>query len=333
MVRVGIASAIVVLLLAVFSGPALAQRAEAPKVVDVELQLLDLPLIDTVESRYRFRAFVRFHWNDPELAGATEQLYVDQDALDRLAKIWWPIPVIVNQVGQIEVTRRVLRIAPDGGVEFSGLFETTMSSAFDLRRFPFDSQTLELRLESFAWGEEQLVFRSNDDSVGIDDALKLVEWEVSDAHTRVERVVRPRQHVTKSQLVMSIEIERYAGFYVWKVILPLILIVAISWSVFWMHDETFAGRTRVSITGVLTVVAYQFVLADSLPKIPYLTLLDAITTLSFTVIAATLFENLVASRWRERDEAVALAIDRTSRWAFPASYALMVVAVFAYYHF
>ena len=42
------------------------------------------------------------------------------------------------------------------------------------------------------------------------------------------------------------------------------------------------------------------------------------------LIAATLLQNLLVSRWRERDMKIANAIDRNSRWAFPATYAALV---------
>ena len=66
---------------------------------------------------------------------------------------------------------------------------------------------------------------------------------------------------------------RKPGFYLWKVLLPLIVIVALSWSVFWVPDERFAQRSRITATGVLTVVAYQFGFGADRPRIGYLTLM------------------------------------------------------------
>ncbi len=55
--------------------------------------------------------------------------------------------------------------------------------------------------------------------------------------------------------------------------MPLLLIVAISWAVFWMdyEDMNLADRMSVSFTSVLTVVAFDFVSSDSLPKLSYAT--------------------------------------------------------------
>ena len=53
---------------------------------------------------------------------------------------------------------------------------------------------------------------------------------------------------------------------------PLVLIVSISWSVFWMIGECLSCRMGIALTGILTVVAYQFATAKSLPNVAYFTL-------------------------------------------------------------
>ena len=107
----------------------------------------------------------------------------------------------------------------------------------------------------------------------------------------------------------------------------LFVIVMLSWSVFWMSDEPFAGRSRISATGVLTIVAYQFVLAEGLPRVAYLTLLDKLMIVSFGLLAVTVLESLLVSR-HPRGSAAALRIDRAARWVFPVAYVAMIFAVF-----
>jgi hypothetical protein len=136
-----------------------------------------------------------------------------------------------------------------------------------------------------------------------------------------------RSNAPFTRYVLEIEIAREAGFYIWKLFLPLIILVAISWSVFWMTDERFSGRTRISATGVLTVVAYQFVFAEGLPRVAYLTLLDQCMIGSFGLLAVTVLESLLVDRANREDPEKALRIDRTSRWLFPTVYALMLAAI------
>jgi hypothetical protein len=130
-----------------------------------------------------------------------------------------------------------------------------------------------------------------------------------------------------SRLTVEVELNRRSGFYLLKVALPLFFIVALTWSVFWMKDEPLAGRIRISSTGVLTIVAYQFAISNDLPRVSYLTLMDRAMIVSFMLITVTVLESMLVFRYRERgDEARALQIDRTSRWAFPALYVALLAA-------
>jgi hypothetical protein len=51
-----------------------------------------------------------------------------------------------------------------------------------------------------------------------------------------------------------------------KVILPLILIVAMSWIVFWIDPEESGIQISVAITTMLTLIAYRFAVGADLPK-------------------------------------------------------------------
>ncbi len=94
---------------------------------------------------------------------------------------------------------------------------------------------------------------------------------------------------------MEIDVSRRFGFYIWKVLVPLFLLVAISWAVFWMIGDDLADRMSVSVTGILTVVAYQFIILDNLPRVSYFTLMDTVVTLSFGLMILTIVENVVVN--------------------------------------
>jgi hypothetical protein len=245
--------------------------------------------------------------------------------------MWWPMPIIANQVGPAEATRRVLRIGPDGQVRFEGIFEATVAANYDLRRFPFDRHALEIDIESFRWNAGALRFVADREASGLGESFAIPEWRVSGFELRTEEAVNARGPEPFSRLVVGVRIGREIGFYVWKVVLPLWVIVAISWSVFWMVDEHLSGRCRVVATGILTVVAYQFALAGSMPRVAYLTLMDAVTTLSFAIMGVAFLQNMFVVPLRERDPERALALDRTCRWAFPMAYAVGLAVLAAAY--
>jgi uncharacterized membrane protein (DUF4010 family) len=182
-------------------------------------------------------------------------------------------------------------------------------------------------VDSFLWNRDRLQFIHDETISGFSDGTSMPEWDIEAVNGRVSEIAVMKSNTPFSRYTLEIEIARKPGFYHWKVFLPLIVIVALSWSVFWMTDERFSARSRISATGVLTVVAYQFVFAENLPRVGYLTLLDQVMIGSFGLLAVTVLESLFVDRANRHDPAKAIQIDRTSRWLFPAVYAAMLATI------
>ena len=147
----------------------------------------------------------------------------------------------------------------------------------------------------------------------------MAEWEAEAIRTRVTEVLGDRA-VPFSRLTVEIDVARKSSFYLWKVMLPILTIVAISWVVFWMTGEMLGRRASVSATAILTVIAYQFVTTSTLPKVSYLTVADKVMLLSIVMIAATMLESLVVDGWTHSNPERKLRVDRTCRVVFPAVY-------------
>jgi hypothetical protein len=313
--------------------PKLAPNPAGPTLVGLSFVVRDLRGIDPRRDAFEFQGYVRSQWCDPRLAfdpaqaGRSELLLTGAEAERKLASIWMPGAFPVNPVSPLRISERVLRVRSDGTVRHDLNVGVDLVAHYDLRRFPFDHQTLEVQVESFAWDERSVRF-APDAATELSEELTIPEWEIRGISKRVEEVDALRGDAPFSRLVLSIEIARKPGFYLWKIFLPLLIIVAISWSVFWMSDERLAGRSRISATGVLTVVAYQFVIAEDLPRVPYLTLLDQVTLVSFVLLAVTVLESMWVARHQQSDPERGARIDRASRWIFPGVYAGILLVIF-----
>jgi len=104
--------------------------------------------------------------------------------------------------------------------------------------------------------------------------------------------------------------------------LPILTLVVISWVVFWMSQETLARRAGVSSTTLLTVIAYQFIVSASLPRVAYLTIMDRLILFSFITIALTMVVNLVVNLSVTQSRGLGPRIDLICRYVFPTVYAL-----------
>ena len=124
-------------------------------------------------------------------------------------------------------------------------------------------------------------------------------------------------------------VERQSFFMVRLVVLPLVLIVMLSWSVFWMDRSSLGDRINVSFIGILTAVAYQMAVSGILPQISYMTLMNAILSLSFLVMCAAVVINLIVGELDKQGCSEAGdRIDYRCRRLFPLVYfGLLLVAV------
>ena len=304
-----------------------------PTLVGVGFFVNDIRGIDPVRDEFQFRGYVQVLWCDPRLAfdpegtGQKELVFTGDRVEQEFKRMWFASGYPVNKVGEVSFSERVLRIRHDGTVEQSINLSLSLATHYDLRRFPLDRQTLELQVESYLWNRDQLQFVHDETISGFSDGIAIPEWDIEAVNGHVSEFAVMRSDTPFSRYILEIEITRKPGFYLWKVFLPLVVIVALSWSVFWMTDERFAGRSRISATGVLTVVAYQFVFAENLPRVGYLTLLDQVMIGSFGLLAVTVLESLLVDRANRQDPAKAIQIDRTSRWLFPTVYAAMLATI------
>jgi hypothetical protein len=138
-----------------------------------------------------------------------------------------------------------------------------------------------------------------------------------------------------SALVVSMDVNRRSSFMLRLVFFPLVLIVMLSWSVFWMERSSLADRINISFIGILTAVAYQIMVSEIMPQISYMTLMTGFLNASFILMCLTVVINLVVAELDKQGKLEAGdRLDKRCRWIFPSVYfgwiALMTAAAFIF---
>jgi len=313
---------------AVEEGVAIPPNSEGPVLADMGLFIEEIPEVNEIANTFNVEGLMDIVWCDPRLKyenkgqGAYE-LFLEADAESKLESIWWPDLTFVNEVSTRDSSDKEVVIHENGTVEYREKFTVTIEARYELAKFPFDKQTLEIEIQSFAWDSRYLQIHIEEQFVGFSDAFEIPEWHTDNVSTRVEAVQEVGDRNPFSEFLMVIDITRQFGFYIWKVLLPLIVLVIMCFAVFWMDDESLSSRLSVGFTGVLTVVAYQFIATGSLPKVPYMTLMDTYIAFSFIVMVLTIFQSIIVSGYNKdgRNE-LALKIDQKSRYLYPLFYLL-----------
>jgi hypothetical protein len=105
-------------------------------------------------------------------------------------------------------------------------------------------------------------------------------------------------------------------------IMPLSLIVLMSWIVFWLDPSRVDAQVGLAATAILTLIAFRFSIENLLPPVSYLTRLDYFLTGCTWLVFLAMLEVVITARL-VNDERLAPArrIDRWSRGIFPVLFA------------
>jgi len=309
---------IVALICALVSPPASAETGRPnakldPEHVAVDIFLLDLDEIDSHDQSFQANIYFEATWNDLRLADEKREVTVTR----RLDEAWHPRLQIVNQQRVWSSLPDVVEIAPDGSVTQRARIWGDFSQPLDLREFPFDNQSLQILVVTAGFSDEEIIL-SPGPSSGIGKTFSIADWEITDWQMTTNVEVPGPEGARSAGVAMALQVQRLRGYYWIKVIAPLVLIVAMSWAVFWIDPKETGTKISITITAMLTLIAYRFAIDNSLPAISYLTRMDLFILFSAILIYASLVAVVVTAAYERKEKtSIAKGIDRASRWGFP----------------
>lgn len=312
---------------------------DTPSVVWASFEFRDINSIDDESETFEFTGVMTLRWLDsrlafdPAMVGASELIYQGGYQFNELAAGWYPQVVLTNESGLYEKSGVVLRVMPDGTSTLIETINAIAKSEFNMRKYPFDSQDLHTRFQVLGFGRDAVELRVEPNSGAVMQAgVTVPQWSIKRAGMEIENrdVTYGSLQTVTSTFIASAYAKREAFYIVRLVGLPIIVIVLLSFSVFWMDRSSLGDRLSVSFIGILTGVAFQLVISDLLPRISYVTLIHGFLNLSFLAMCATVVVNLVVGAKDKRGSREAGdLIDLRCRWIFPLSYfgllAVMVV--------
>ena len=283
--------------------------------VEVRIYLIDIEGIDTVSQNFTANLTLVFRWKDPSLAHA------GPGSISRpLDDIWFPRIQILNQQRLVSTLPRAAEISPDGEVVHRRRYWGGISQPLDLQAFPFDSQQLQVKLANVGFGGELVNLVPSTES-GISSNLTIPDWDVTGWDFVTGDLSFDDGSNSLKGMVLSVDVKRDSSFFKYKVIFPLVLIVMMSWMVFWIDPALVAPQISLSVTAMLTMIAYRFALAGLMPRLGFLTVLDHFVLASTIVVFLSMAEVIYTAHLSTSDQLEkARKVDRAARWIAPTIY-------------
>ena len=315
--------------------PALIDRPAAgagPTQVSVGIWIVDITNIDSAQQNFTADLSVVLRWKDPRLAhtGTGVAFY----ALDQ---IWTPRVGIANETNS--VVRKFpesAEVEPDGTVIYRQRYVGAFTQPLRLRSFPFDRQAFRIQLVAIRYRPDEIMFVPDQNWInnglkqgaGIAPSITLPDWTIENWNTTpLTYALAPGYEY--SGYAFEFTASRNVQHYILKVLLPLVLIVMMSWSVFWTDPTNSSTQFSIAVTSMLTLIAYRFAVDTQLPRLPYMTRLDVFFLISTLLVFFSLIEVLLTTILENnRQPERAKAIDRYCRVIVPVIFGLATAVIF-----
>jgi len=300
-----------------------------PVVVRARFEFHDILAINDREESFVFSGVLTLTWNDPRqtfepaLAGVDEKVFQGNYQFNEISTGWYPQVVLVNESGMYQKSGAVLRIQPDGTSILIETLNATAKAEYNMKRYPLDRQRLEAVFEVLGFDRDEVLLQVESDAANsLASEVQIPQWTITGASASVrDRLESYAGQGVSSAFAVSVDVQRKSFYMIRLIVFPLIQIVLLSFSVFWMDRSSIGDRLSVSFIGILTAVAYQSVISDRMPQVAYVTLMHAFVMFSFFTMCAVVVVNLVVSMLDRRGKIeLGDRIDRRCRWGFPLAY-------------
>lgn len=198
------------------------------------------------------------------------------------------------------------RDLPDGSKYMIMRVDGRFFQPFNMADFPLDRQRLSVRIEDSDNGVDALVYLPDRKDSGFGALLDIPGWQVKGWQFKQTMQDYGSRFGDLSAagasdyagLQFDLMIERSASYFVWKLFLPLAIVMGANWLVLLLLPSLVEVRTALPTTALLTLVFLQKSYTDILPTVGYLVMMDKIYAVAYLLVVATLLQVILTTAWR-----------------------------------
>ena len=331
-----------------FDFPGFPENQQEPFKLMTELIVEDIDRVDGKRLEFDSLYTLYVYWIDPRVADVLKKFdaYEDTDVpawlCDYEAKTVWgesrklfdPVVEFYNLKSKGDFAQKRadwVEIFSNGTVQMKVRDIATFKTKFDFRKFPFDEQVFSFEIYP-EFPASRMIFvaepymeeyKKNLYITEGEDGIHTPEWKVTSVDYYVDKYEEGDYEY--QGFIVEVGAKRLTNYYIFKIIIPILLILSISWSVFWIDRSQLESKVNITMVALLSLIAYNLIMDQVIPKLDYLTFMDAFIFLSYLYTgAATILCVYSYYRYRKYRRKINL-VDYYAKFVGPISY---VVSIF-----
>jgi hypothetical protein len=177
-----------------------------------------------------------------------------------------------------------------------------LSSPIYLKRFPFDTQKLQIILEDKIKTSKELVYVAEEKESGLDGSVAFPGWEIKGWKTTVATHEYPVYDESYSQYAFDVEIGRIKMNSFFKTFLPVLFLMLIVVSSFILNPEQIVTRLATISSSLVASVMFHIAISSQIPPVGYLTFADKFMALTYLILLAAFFLNIGVFMYQSKGE-------------------------------
>jgi len=168
---------------------------------------------------------------------------------------------------------------------------------FVLNNYPIDEQKLDIVLENSFYTSDELIYKADLSNSKFQPDISIPGWEIERFYTSNTKHVyssnfglpETPDNDKYSNLTFSVSIKRPLEFFIWKLLLPLVIVLLSSLGATIIYPSYIDARIYAPVGALLTTVFLQQGYSSQLPDISYLILTDKIYVITYIAILTGIF--------------------------------------------
>jgi len=276
---------------------------DGPRQVHVGVYMHHVPELDLQENSYIADFYLWFRWQGDDIDPSQSFEFTNLvEGWDMMRSVSYtddegvPEPVDLGDGWRYQVMHVQARFA----------------QPFDVHRYPFDHQEINVDFEDVEYVSTQLVYVPDEGTYSVHPGLSIPGWTLDGVDARVTEVAyptnfgdtrRPAGADRYSHFTYSVRVIRPVVGYLVTTVLPVAIVMLITFVMFLIDPKYFEGRLGLGITSLISAVALQLTAQSDLPSAGYLVLLDHVYHLAYLTIFFSLIESVWAVRLADAGDA------------------------------